>query len=88
MNYSFRGLSVGTLRLKILIRTPPFDGFTQKGDAEMKDWQERRTPDRYSRENCISGPTERNGWPDLIQVYLFELGKIKWILLCIRYITW
>jgi hypothetical protein len=28
----------------------------KKGDAKMKGLQERRTPDRYSTENCISGP--------------------------------
>jgi hypothetical protein len=28
----------------------------KKGDAKMKDLQERRTPDRYSTGNRISGP--------------------------------
>jgi hypothetical protein len=28
----------------------------KKGDAKMKGLQESRTPDRYSTENCISGP--------------------------------
>jgi hypothetical protein len=32
-----------------------------EGDDKMRDLQERRTPDRYSTGNCISGPAVM-GW--------------------------
>ncbi len=43
---------------KVLICTPPFNGLTQKGDAEMKDLQKRRAPDRNQVGNCIFSPAE------------------------------
>jgi hypothetical protein len=46
MDYSLRGLSVGTLRLKILIRTHPFlldlSNKKSEGNDEMMERQERQ----------------------------------------------
>jgi hypothetical protein len=40
---------------------PDFSSNETKGDAEMKDRQARRAPDRYSRGNYISSP-EKMKW--------------------------
>jgi len=61
MSYTFRGLSVGTLRgaltLKNFIRTPPFlfglSNKKAKGDDEMEEQQEKRRPSRHPIRNCI-----------------------------------
>jgi hypothetical protein len=77
MDYSFRGLSLGTLGLKIGIRAPPFMlGLPQKkGDAEMMGRQKREIRTAIQVENPFS-PRKRieadYKWP---KVYLGQCKR-------------
>jgi hypothetical protein len=63
IEYEKNGLSVGTLRLNILIRTSPFSvGFSPKklkGDAEMEERQDKRRPRRYPIVNYVFGSEKK-----------------------------